>query len=221
MRHRRMWVIGGPLLPAVLLTHNDDFLPDLQLSFFCCHVCQLVTAESTMSRAPCESEMAPFLSKQVRASTILFLSELATCLDGCRFCICWILDIPFETMHTLRRETSCCTSLRAVHTACCCCWHELNPDGNILQKQQHKQDKTSSPLFSISSASSSTSSLMERVRRLRLLIMSTHKPMPINNHIHTHKSHLSSTHFIVCSHSKHTTATPASQHCHQITIDHR
>ena len=130
-----------------------------------------------MSRAPCESEMAPFLSKQVRASRILSLSEFATCWDG------WI---PFETMHTLRRETSCYTSLRAVHTACCCCWHELNPDGNLLQKQQHKQDKTSSPLFSISSASSRTSSLMERVRRLRLLIMSTHKPMPINNHIHTH-----------------------------------
>ena len=90
-----------------------------------------------MARAPCESEMAHFLSMQVGASTILSLSELATCLDGCRFCICWILDIPLEAMHTLRREASSCTNLRAVHTACCCCWHELNPHGNIFDQNSN------------------------------------------------------------------------------------
>ena len=36
---------------------------------------------------------------------------------GADYCIRWSVDIVCETMHTLRRETSSCSSLMAVRTA--------------------------------------------------------------------------------------------------------
>ena len=71
-----------------------------------------------MAKAPCESEMAP---SAARASRILFLSELATCCAECRFCIC-IVDILSETMSTLWRQASSCTSLKAIYTAFSSAW---------------------------------------------------------------------------------------------------
>ena len=58
----------------------------------------------------------PLLISEVRASRILFSSELATCWDGHRFCIRWSVDILSETMRTLWVEMSSCTSLRADRT---------------------------------------------------------------------------------------------------------
>ena len=79
-----------------------------------------------MAGASCDSEMAPSLSKQGQSMENLVLSELATCWDGCRFCMCWSVDILSETMCTLWRETSSCTSLRAVHTAFSSAWKDAH-----------------------------------------------------------------------------------------------
>ena len=67
-----------------------------------------------MARAPCECE--------ARASRISFSSELETCWDGCRFCMCWSVDILSQTMRTLWRGTSSCIRLSAVHTAFSSAW---------------------------------------------------------------------------------------------------
>ena len=73
-----------------------------------------------MARAPCDSEMAPYVGKRGQ-SVENFCQSWQLAGMGVDFVSVGVLTLS-ETMHTLWRETSSCTSLRAVHTAFSSAW---------------------------------------------------------------------------------------------------
>ena len=68
-----------------------------------------------MARAPCESETATSVGKRSQSVMNRFFIGVGNLLGWMQIFMPWSVDILSETMRTLWRETSFCTSLWAVH----------------------------------------------------------------------------------------------------------